>query len=603
MALDLASNTRLVGSLPSCLSDLTKLNSLRITDVGLIGEVPSGLCAPRPMNGLSSNAFGCDAVACAVGTFRRGSGRQVSRSTPCIPCEVPSNVLGSTICQWVHEADLEINGINGPSVQGVPSLVPSFFPSIIPTKMPSKAPSPRPSPSPFLPNAKTSKPSALEPLTRFSSLWPSQEPDSHNPTIINTGLTQSPVSKPGSKPGSNPVDGIVAEQTTLPNSAPRGQAGVIGAALSAGAIVILAALLLLRRKHRHFESSESEIIEATASEPLDEAEIIDCLPQQSLSTIEEEDSELGVPSTSPPSASTDNSIHKSSSVSANTLSPPSISEVSSPRRHRVRFTLPDPIPWSYDDSDEGDAKSLTDARDQATQMPVSSATAAELWASWIMNPFLVAPGLCASDNQQVGSSFEVPLQEDEQSLSPSHSSTTSQTPMLPKKECVSSDFYHGLDAESREPDYFGVSFCTPFTSSNGLCASDNQQVGSSYEAPLQEDEQSLSPSTTSQTPMLPQNECVSSDFYYGLDAESREPDYFGVSFCSRDGPNDDSPSYDGDNASAMAVAAGYVSSKPPWRKRQQIESVHGAAGAEERTESDQDEKWPAGTTPEAMIEI
>jgi Leucine-rich repeat (LRR) protein len=49
-ALDLSGSTKLFGSLPSCLGDLTFLSKLRITDSGLTGSVPTNLCNERLMN-------------------------------------------------------------------------------------------------------------------------------------------------------------------------------------------------------------------------------------------------------------------------------------------------------------------------------------------------------------------------------------------------------------------------------------------------------------------------------------------------------------------------------------------------------------------------
>jgi hypothetical protein len=49
-ALDLSGSTKLFGSLPSCLGDLTSLSKLRVTDSGLTGAVPTSLCNGRVMN-------------------------------------------------------------------------------------------------------------------------------------------------------------------------------------------------------------------------------------------------------------------------------------------------------------------------------------------------------------------------------------------------------------------------------------------------------------------------------------------------------------------------------------------------------------------------
>jgi hypothetical protein len=49
-ALDLSGSTKLFGSLPSCLGNLTFLSKLRIADSGLTGSVPTNLCNERLMN-------------------------------------------------------------------------------------------------------------------------------------------------------------------------------------------------------------------------------------------------------------------------------------------------------------------------------------------------------------------------------------------------------------------------------------------------------------------------------------------------------------------------------------------------------------------------
>jgi hypothetical protein len=48
--LDVSGSTKLIGSLPSCLGDLTFLSKLRISDSGLTGSVPTKLCSERVMN-------------------------------------------------------------------------------------------------------------------------------------------------------------------------------------------------------------------------------------------------------------------------------------------------------------------------------------------------------------------------------------------------------------------------------------------------------------------------------------------------------------------------------------------------------------------------
>jgi hypothetical protein len=128
--LDLSGSTKLIGSLPSCLGDLTFLSQLRIRDSGLTGSVPAKLCNERVMNGLSPNTFGCDAVGCAAGSFQPKGGRQRSSDTACETCDVPSNVIGASVCQWYE-----------PLPRRAPS---SPFPSSSVSLAPSASPSPKP---------------------------------------------------------------------------------------------------------------------------------------------------------------------------------------------------------------------------------------------------------------------------------------------------------------------------------------------------------------------------------------------------------------------------------------------------------------------------
>lgn len=101
-AFDVSGSTKLRGSLPSCLGELSTLVKLRISDSGLTGNVPAKLCGNREMNGLLNNTFGCDAVGCAAGTFQRPFGRQLNPDSACENCDVPSNVIGASVCQWYH---------------------------------------------------------------------------------------------------------------------------------------------------------------------------------------------------------------------------------------------------------------------------------------------------------------------------------------------------------------------------------------------------------------------------------------------------------------------------------------------------------------------
>jgi hypothetical protein len=153
--------TRMHGSIPDCFGSLTALAAFRMTDIGLTGNVPIELCNERVMNGLTPNIFGCDAIACPVGTYQRAIGRQSKEETPCTRCNVPSNVIGTTTCQW-HE-------------RNEPSLPPSSLPSYAPTSI--KTPTRLNSPSPIIhPNTTTTYPT-----TRFTVSFPTDKAPSSGP--------------------------------------------------------------------------------------------------------------------------------------------------------------------------------------------------------------------------------------------------------------------------------------------------------------------------------------------------------------------------------------------------------------------------------------
>jgi hypothetical protein len=173
VVLDISQLTRMRGIIPTCFGDLTALTAFRVTDIGLGGTVPATLCNVRDMNGLTPNVFGCDAIACPTGTFQRAVGRQSKEETPCIRCDVPSNVIGSTTCQW-HD-------INAPT----------FSPSTQDTGNFSQEPTihyEHPSPHPTL----------LLPTTRFPTSF---VPTSH-PTLLDStfGPTMRQLSPPSSSP-------------------------------------------------------------------------------------------------------------------------------------------------------------------------------------------------------------------------------------------------------------------------------------------------------------------------------------------------------------------------------------------------------------------
>lgn len=179
-SLDMTALTRMTGLIPSCLGSLTALTKLRITDVGLAGPIPPSLCAEREMNGLLPNTFGCDAIACPPGQFQRPAGRVTGPDAPCLKCDVPSNAIGSSFCQW--HATLEKT--NEPTTSPRPSSFPTVSPTFAWSEAPSTPPELHPSEQPSFP------PTNLQTITSVSpSAGPSVSPTGR-PSVIQ--ITRSP---------------------------------------------------------------------------------------------------------------------------------------------------------------------------------------------------------------------------------------------------------------------------------------------------------------------------------------------------------------------------------------------------------------------------
>jgi len=440
VSLDLEANTRLEGTIPSCLSDLEYLRWLRVSEIGLVGNVPDGLCSPhRDMNGLLPNIYGCDGIACPPGSYRKGTGRQTNNITVCLPCESPSNTLGSTSCHWVQNFDP--TGRTAPLLSVRPSSPPSWLPSDVPSfsvsEYPSLSASEQPSGSPLLwissegPTPSFSEqpsslpnpiPSHWPTTSSFTPSFPSQAYETLSSGPTNEKETRTPTSVPDLN-----SDGLVFDP---PNNSPSSdEGGLIGGTLSAGTFILFAVILAWRRKGRGnqrdsqvFESTQDELILAERR-----TNEIEYLPQQSLSTIDEEDSEVGIL----PNARSDSSILKSNSDL------PSLSTHSSERR--VRFSLPDP--WSTNHMDDGHSEVVTETGSHAAL----SFDTTGAWASWIMNPIIDSSSPSPEEIQNAP--------ESDESSAHSHGSSS---PILHRNEIVCSDFYYGLNAPSTEQDYTGV---------------------------------------------------------------------------------------------------------------------------------------------------
>jgi len=414
VSLDLEANTRLEGSLPSCLSGLQALNWLRVTEIGLQGEVPRGLCGVRNMNGFEPNTFGCDVIACPEGFHRRGAGRQIGNDT-CVPCDVPSNTLGSTSCHWVQDFDSTTRSdpLTSPSPSNEPSISPSDPP-------PSQVPSLREAKSgvSVFPTASPLNEGPTEGPSIHSSALHSTVPSSAQPSLSNW-----PSAPPLAK-----ADGVVAEPTD--NGLLYEQGGLVGGTVSVGTLMVLIVVLIWRKRrdstgyHVEMSPNESSVERSVPCEP-------ECLPpQRSLSTIDEEDSEIG--------------ISQMQSNEGSILESPS--SVSS---RRVRFSLPDPWP---DESSER----ISDV--------ASAGAPSNCGYDWALRP---------SVNSCTPTFDEDPPNTFLDDKLPSNSVSS---PILLERETVPSDYFYGLHAPSSEREYTGI-FCP----NGGASASDDDSVRAAME--------------------------------------------------------------------------------------------------------------------------
>jgi len=122
------SYNELESALPTCFANMSKLKRLRLTDAGLVGGIPGGLCNQREMNSLLVNTVGCDAIACGPGTYLYPFGRVTSSNETCIPCRVQTNFIGMSKC--VASSTAQSITPNGVPSSG-PTTAPSSFPSLV----------------------------------------------------------------------------------------------------------------------------------------------------------------------------------------------------------------------------------------------------------------------------------------------------------------------------------------------------------------------------------------------------------------------------------------------------------------------------------------
>eukprot|EP00977_Amphora_coffeiformis_P011410 scaffold2765_cov165-Amphora_coffeaeformis.AAC.4 len=427
-ALDLSASTKLHGSLPSCLSNLSDLTVLRITDIGLTGSIPSDLCDGREMNGLKPNPFGCAAIGCESGHFNRGVGRQTGISDPCQPCNVPSNVIGGSICQWASHDVIDSNedGHNGsPFLDPIlPSVAPSDFPSLSPTFYPTTVPEGDqlmtriPTAMPSLRTTMDSTDLTVEPTYLYAK-------SSNQPTTVQTPTSSESASS--APPTSNKIFLDASEAKAAPSTG-----GLVGGSATAGVCVLIFLLFILSRQGppKYFVraddiSESSRVLVQNVREPVRRHLVAPALPilrspERSLSTIEEEDSAI---------VSRSGSLETIPELPITTdpPSPPRLRETNVAKK--VRFTLPSASQFYEIESKEGsEIEKLRDVEAATTMTPDSFNPFGNVdrWATWIMNPVFDAPALCASTVPMAS-----PTSDDDRSwYSSGTASANSETPML-----------------------------------------------------------------------------------------------------------------------------------------------------------------------------
>ena len=87
-------NNKLTGEIPGNLASIPKL-SLNIAN-NEITSIGNGLCSMSSWNELDVSYFGCDGIACPIGTSS-SAGRQTAQDHPCTPC-AKAQFMGSTVC-------------------------------------------------------------------------------------------------------------------------------------------------------------------------------------------------------------------------------------------------------------------------------------------------------------------------------------------------------------------------------------------------------------------------------------------------------------------------------------------------------------------------
>jgi len=409
--LDLSFNTKMWGKLPDCLADLTSLTKFRITDVGLIGTIPSELCTVREMNGLSRNKFGCDAIGCPEGYYQRSGGRQHDVQTKCERCRVPSNVIASTRCHWYHHNQEQQDSVGGEPNTTTPTLRPTF--------------------------GLTETPSTVKPSS-YLDLHAQHETQSPAPIdalkILPTAAPPTAAATPSRSPTSSVIGGIVENPGPVGDSDRKSV--VVACSIIGVALVFLVAALTLFAA-RSWKSKQR--LESTSSHGI-------------LIRSEVANSEGPLPEVDPHrnkksgAAETPRATEQGPSLLRNKIVSQQLPRPVSARR--VRFKLPDPLSWSFsgESAEEEISESDEEEKEESSKhIDGPKRTKPKTWSGWI-NPVL--DGICGplSSPQQDDNTGNSETSAQEASES---SSCHSVAPLLSQGSETSS-LHYWLETASRQ---------------------------------------------------------------------------------------------------------------------------------------------------------
>ena len=263
----------------------------------------------------------------------------------------------------------------------------------------------------------------------YGSLFPSQSPSpSTSEPPMQSTLTRSSLPAPSLSPQptssippsimpEHSFGSIVLDQPQRRSS--DDSVGLLGGTIAGAVGVALLSLFVLKRRKKKESPRQVQVFEIPNDDhdiepPLGDSQSseADCFQQQSLSTIEEEDSQIDIYPVS-------SSEEKSTVLKKSILDTTTISE-SGFEAKKVHFSLPDPFQWSSSDEEEGAVSSVESGKDTRIDSDIEQA----MWPESF-------PAIFSSN--ETGA-----MDEDHSSTN----STNSKTELLPKGESIISDSFN-----------------------------------------------------------------------------------------------------------------------------------------------------------------